>query len=82
MGTADFRLPRLTAAEAIVILFLVGVGARGAHPQFASGTRDGIATVSGLRLHDIDWVRWPISLLPHRIGRQRGCVRCPGEAVY
>ena len=55
MRTADFRLARLTAAASIVVLFMVGIGARGAHPQFASGTRDGFATVNGLRLHYIDW---------------------------
>jgi len=55
MKTADLRLARLTAAASIVVVLLVGVGARGAHPQFGSATRDGFATVNGLRLHYIEW---------------------------
>ena len=55
MRTAELGLARLAAATSVVVLLLVGVGARGAHPLFASGAQDGFATVNGLRLHYIDW---------------------------
>ncbi len=55
MRTTPVRLARLTAAASVVVLFCVGVGAGGTHPQVASGTGDAFATVNGLRLHYIDW---------------------------
>jgi pimeloyl-ACP methyl ester carboxylesterase len=55
MGTADLRLARLAAATSIVVFLVVGLGARGAPPPYASGAQEGFAAVNGLRLHYIDW---------------------------
>jgi pimeloyl-ACP methyl ester carboxylesterase len=44
----------MTAAS-IVVLFLAGVGARGAPLPSAVRAQDGFATVNGVRLHYIDW---------------------------